>query len=163
MITPIVETQMMIRKPVHEVFQAFIDPSITSKFWFTRSTGKLEAGKTVTWEWEVYKVSTQVLTKQIIQDKLISTEWGNPATAVDYEFTALSADSTYVVIRNSGFNLTGDELIRAIKDNTAGFTSVLDGLKAWMEHKIELNLVLDKFPNKHNADAKTLNEWQKEM
>lgn len=29
---PAVECQMMIRKPVSEVFQAFIDPSITTKF-----------------------------------------------------------------------------------------------------------------------------------
>ena len=44
-----VETQMLIRKPVATVFQAFIDPEITTQFWFTRSTGKLEEGKTVTW------------------------------------------------------------------------------------------------------------------
>ena len=33
--TPTVECQMMIRKPVSVVFQAFIDPEITTKFWFT--------------------------------------------------------------------------------------------------------------------------------
>lgn len=32
---PIVECQMMIRKPISEVFQAFVDPTITTKFWFT--------------------------------------------------------------------------------------------------------------------------------
>jgi len=40
---------MMIRKPVATVFQAFIDPSVTTRFWFTKSSGKLEAGKTITW------------------------------------------------------------------------------------------------------------------
>ena len=49
--TPVVETQMLIRKPLAIVFEAFIDPEVTTKFWFTRSTGKLEAGKTVTWFW----------------------------------------------------------------------------------------------------------------
>lgn len=29
---PTIEVQMLIRKPVTEVFQAFIDPSITAKF-----------------------------------------------------------------------------------------------------------------------------------
>ncbi len=42
-----VETQMMIRKPVAEVFRAFIDPTITTKFWFTKSSASLEEGKTV--------------------------------------------------------------------------------------------------------------------
>tara|TARA_R110000823_G_scaffold65353_1_gene153377 strand:+ start:1118 stop:1294 length:177 start_codon:yes stop_codon:yes gene_type:complete len=49
-----VEAQMMIRKPVEEVFKAFIDPNITTKFWFTKSSGPLKKGKTVTWEWEMY-------------------------------------------------------------------------------------------------------------
>lgn len=143
----IVEAQMLIRKPVSQVFQAFIDPAITTNFWFTKSSGKLEVGKTVKWVWEMYGVADYVFTKKIIPNKLISTEWGDPATTVDYEFTALTEETTYVVIKNYGFNLNGDDLIQAIKDNTGGFTTVLDGLKAYLEHNIKLNLVGDKFPN----------------
>lgn len=156
-----VETQLMIRKPVATVFGAFIDPAITSKFWFTKSSGPLEAGTTVRWEWEMYGVSTNVVVKEVIPNSRISTEWGDPATAVDYLFTALTDETTYVVIRNWGYRQTGDELIAVIKDNTAGFTSVLDALKAYLEHNIQLNLVLDKFPNKYNTDPRTLGEWQK--
>ena len=143
---PTVETQMLIRKPVSEVFRAFIDPTITTNFWFTKSSGALETGKAVTWEWEMYGVSTNVLTKNIIIDKMISTEWGDPATTVDYEFTALTEESTYVVIKNYGFKETGSDLIEVIKDSTGGFTTVLDGLKAYLEHNIKLNLIGDKFP-----------------
>lgn len=156
-----VETQMLIRKPAALVFEAFIDPAITTKFWFTKSSGELVVGKTVTWEWEMYGVSTRVYTKNIVPNKLISTEWDEPATTVDYEFQAMSENTTYVVIKNYGYRQTGDELIQVIKDNTGGFTTVLDGLKAWLEHGIQLNLVLDKFPNRYNTDPKSLNEWQK--
>ena len=144
---PTVETQMMIRKPASQVFRAFIDPAITTNFWFTRSSGQLEAGKTIKWEWEMYGVSTNVFVKEIVPDKKISTEWGDPATTVDYEFTPLTGDTTYVVIKNYGFNQTGEDLIKAIKDNTGGFTTVLDGLKAYLEHNIKLNLIADKFPH----------------
>ncbi|MBT1705225.1 SRPBCC family protein [Chryseosolibacter indicus] len=143
---PTVETQMLIRKPVSIVFQAFVDPAITTKFWFTKSSGQLEIGKTVTWEWEMYGASTNVLVKDVISNKKISIEWDDPATQVDFEFTALTESTTYVVIKNYGFNFTGDELIQAIKDNTAGFTTVLDGLKAYLEHDIQLNLIADKYP-----------------
>ena len=149
---PMVETQMLIRKPAALVFEAFIDPAITTKFWFTKSSGELVVGKTVTWEWEMYGVSTRVYTKNIVPNKLISTEWDEPATTVDYEFQAMSENTTYVVIKNYGYRQTGDELIQVIKDNTGGFTTVLDGLKAWLEHGIQLNLVLDKFPNRYNTD-----------
>jgi len=143
---PAVEVQMKIRKPVSEVFQAFIDPEITTNFWFTKSSGKLEVGKTVTWEWEMYTISTSVLTKEIQTDKLISTEWGSPPTTVDYIFQSLSDGSTYLTIKNYGFDQEGEELISAIKDNTGGFTTVIDGLKAYLEHGIRLNLIGDKFP-----------------
>jgi len=45
---------MLIRKPVTEAFEAFVNPEITINFWFTASTGKLEKGKEVTWIWEMY-------------------------------------------------------------------------------------------------------------
>jgi len=144
--TPIVETQMLIRKPASQVFGAFIDPAITTSFWFTKSSGKLEVGKTVTWEWEMYGVSANVLVKEIIPDRKISMEWGVPATTVDFEFIALTDDTTYVKIKNYGFDQAGDDLMEAIKDNTGGFTTVLDGLKAYLEHNIKLNLIADKYP-----------------
>jgi uncharacterized protein YndB with AHSA1/START domain len=145
---PMVETQMLIRKPVAIVFEAFIDPAITTQFWFTKSNGKLETGKTVLWEWEMYGVSSQVLVKQVVQNKLVSIEWGDPATTVDFEFTDLNSNSTYVVIKNYGFRETGDKLLQVIKDSTGGFTTVLDGLKAWLEFNINLNLIADKFPGR---------------
>ncbi|WP_245989153.1 SRPBCC family protein [Pelobium manganitolerans] len=131
---PTVETQMQIRKPVSQVFQAFIDPAITTNFWFTKSSGKLETGKTVKWEWEMYNVSSEVQVKEIIPNKKISIEWGDPTTTVDFEFRALTDETTYVVIKNYGFKETGDDLIQSIKDNTGGFTTVLDGMKAYLEH-----------------------------
>lgn len=141
-----VETQMLIRKPVNEVFMAFIDPAVTKNFWFTKGSGKLEAGKTVTWEWEMYKISTTVSVKEIIPNEKILIEWDDPATMVAFEFKALSDNTNYVTIKNYGFDKTGDELLDIIKDSTAGFTTVLDGLKAYLEHNINLNLIADKFP-----------------
>lgn len=143
---PLVECQMMIRKPISEVFQAFVDPMVTTKFWFTKSSGVLEKGKKITWEWEMYGVSDTIEVIELIENERIQIEWDNPATTVDFEFVALSKSSTYVVIKNYGFHQTGDDLIEAIKNNTGGFTTVLDGLKAYLEFGIELNLVRDKFP-----------------
>jgi uncharacterized protein YndB with AHSA1/START domain len=151
---PVVEAQMLIRKPAEQVFNAFINPAITTNFWFTKSSGKLEVGKTVTWEWEMYGVSGNVLVKEIIPHRKISTEWGDPVTTVDYEFIALTEDTTYVIIKNYGFKQTGDDLIQVIKDSTGGFTTVLDGLKAYLEHNIKLNLIADKYPKELSEHRK---------
>lgn len=95
----------------------------------------------------MYNVSTAVKVRDIIPNKKISFTWDEPETTVDFEFTVLTDDTTYVVIKNYGFSQTGEDLISAIVNNTGGFTTVLDGLKAYMEYGIELNLVRDKFPH----------------
>ena len=57
---PVAKAEMLIRKPVAQVFEAFVDPAITSKFWFTKGSGRLEAGKRIRWDWEMYDVFAQV-------------------------------------------------------------------------------------------------------
>jgi uncharacterized protein YndB with AHSA1/START domain len=42
---PVSKTGMLIRRPAAEVFEAFVNPEITTKFWVTKSSGSLEAGK----------------------------------------------------------------------------------------------------------------------
>ena len=142
-----VHAQMLIRKPIHEVFEAFINPEITTNFWFTKSSGKLEARKTIVWEWEMYGAKSEVNVHHIIPNQLIKTTWGNLSTNVDYEFKEMEK-GTLVIIKSYGYSQTGDELSAIINDNTGGFTTVLDGCKAYLEHGINLRLIEDKFPSK---------------
>ncbi|HEX5834477.1 MAG TPA: SRPBCC family protein [Pyrinomonadaceae bacterium] len=145
---PVAQAAMLIRRPATDVFEAFIDPAITSRFWFTKSTGRLEPGKHVTWTWEMYDVSIEVDVKAIEPHKRIVVEWGNygAMTQVEWVFTAYEAGATYVTIRNSGFQGDGDKVVRDALDSTGGFTWVLAGLKALLEHDLELNAIVDAFP-----------------
>ena len=145
---PVAKAEMLIRKPVAEVFEAFMNPEITTKFWFTKGSGRLEAGKQVTWTWEMYNASSQVTVKDVEQNKRILIEWsgyGSP-TMVEWIFTPYGNDATFVSITNSGFSGDGDELVKQALDSTGGFTWVLAGLKAYLEHNIMLNLIADRFP-----------------
>ena len=86
---PVAKIEMLIRKPVAEVFEAFINPQITTKFWFTRSSGRIEARKQVTWYWEMYNISVQVDVKEVEKNKRILIDWGNydSVTTVEWIFT----------------------------------------------------------------------------
>lgn len=149
------EAQMLIRKPVEVVFEALIDPAITKHFWFTKGSGKLEVNKKITWEWEMYNVSTPVVAKEILQNEKILFEWDEEPKTVEFKFKTLNDGSTFVTVTECGYDMTGDELLAVIKRSTGGFTTVLDGLKAFLEHNINLNLVADKFP-KEVFDRKQL-------
>jgi len=145
---PVAKVQMLIRRPPAEVFRAFIDPEITRRFWFTKSTGQLEVGKDITWTWEMYDVSIAVQVKTIEPDRRIVIEWGNygEMTEIEWIFEPYDNDKTYVRITNSGFKGDGDKVVRESLDSTGGFTWVLAGLKALLEHGIELNAIVDAFP-----------------
>lgn len=144
----VITAQMLIRKPANQVYNAFVHPEITTNFWFTKASGALAVGETITWTWEMYQVSAQVHVLEMVHNKLIKLQWGVPQTTIEFLFTPLSEETTYVEIKNYGFELEGKELINAVIDNTGGFTTVLDGLKAYLEHGINLNLIADKFPKK---------------
>jgi len=145
---PITETGMLIRKPVAEVFEAFINPEITTKFWFTKSSGRLEDGKQVQWEWDMYEISVPVSVKTIEAKQRIVITWPgySSLTTVEWKFEPQEDGTTFVRITESGFTGDGDELVKQVTDSTQGFTLVLAGLKAYLEHNLQLNLVADRFP-----------------
>jgi uncharacterized protein YndB with AHSA1/START domain len=137
---------MLIRKPVAQVFEAFTNPEITTRFWFTRSTGKLETGKQVEWYWDMYDALAKVQVKAIEPNKRILIEWSDPPNTVEWVFTARADNTTFVSITNSGYAGTQDEIVSQAIESTEAFTLVLIGLKALLEHNINLNLILDRFP-----------------
>ncbi|MGO4500673.1 SRPBCC family protein [Paenibacillus sp. 2RAB27] len=143
---PMVKVEMLIRKPIQEVFDAFIDPEMTSNFWFTHGTGRLEAGSQVQWHWAMYGATADVDVKEIEVNKRILLDWG---TLVEWTFTAQADNETFVTITDSGFKGSPDEKVKQALNSTEGFTIVLCGLKAYLEHGIRLNLVSDKAPYAH--------------
>lgn len=146
---PVVKAEMLIRRPVSQVFEAFVDPAVTSRFWFSKGSGRLEPGKKIRWEWEMYGFSVEVEVKAIEPQKRILIEWpayGAPTT-VEFVFAPRADDTTFVSITERGFQGDGDEVVKQALGSTEGFTFVLAGLKALLEHGIRLNLVPDRFPD----------------
>jgi uncharacterized protein YndB with AHSA1/START domain len=143
---PVVRAEMLIRRPVHEVFQAFADPEVTTKFWFTKGSAKLETGAKVRWDWEMYGVGADIDVIEVVENHRIVIDWG---TRVEWTFAPRGDNETFVKIVNDGFEGSADELMEQAMDSTQGFTFVLAGLKAYLEHGVQLNLVGDKSPDAH--------------
>jgi uncharacterized protein YndB with AHSA1/START domain len=143
---PVVKTQMLIRRPVRQVFEAFVDPAITTKFWFTRSSGRLEPGAEVRWDWEMFGASAQVQVTAVEVDKRLLITWNGPGPQVEWTFQARPDDTTLVMIANSGFSREEGAVAQAL-DSMGGFTFLLSGAKAFLEHGMALNLVADHHPD----------------
>lgn len=145
---PVSNAQMLVRRPVAEVFGAFIDPAVTTRFWFSRSSGRLDVGERVRWEWEMYGVSTNVEVKAVEPNKRILIEWDGYTSrnTVEWLFTPHGADQTFVTVSERGFTGDGDEVVKQTLDSTGGFNLLLAGLKVYLEHGIEPKFVLDHAP-----------------
>lgn len=146
---PIVKADMLIRRPVEEVFEAIVDPAVTTKFWFTKSSGKLEQGATVRWHWEMYGVSTEVIVRELLLNEKILFEWGDEGdyTDVEWTFSRRSDNETLLTVVNSGFKGEADDVVVQALDSNGGFTMVLCALKAYLEHGIPLTVVADRAPD----------------
>ena len=151
MTQPTVQQQMLFRVPRESVFEAFVNPDVTTKFWFTHSDGRLETGQTIQWEWRMYGCSTNVRVREIIPNELIKFEWGEETTRSKVEITLekRSEDSTLVTITNHQF--CGDEqaVVAEAIGSMGGFSLVLANAKAYLEHGIDLKLILDHAPDAH--------------
>ena len=145
---PVVSTGMLIRRPVEEAYQAFVDPEVTRRFWFTHATGPLALGAQVTWTWAMYGVSTEVEVRAIEPDRRILIVWDKATEPTEVEWTfEARGHQTWVTVEHRGFTGTpGEKAAKAI-DSTGGFNLVLAGAKVWLEQGIEPRFVED-----HMAD-----------
>lgn len=139
---------MVVRKPAEEAFRAFADPAVTSRFWYSRSSGPMVAGAGLRWEWETYGVTVGVRVEEVEEGRLIRFEWGNyeRPTTVELRFTPRADGATFVEVTESGFQGSGDAAVRWVNDTVGGFTTALCAMKALLEHGIELNAVPDHHP-----------------
>ena len=128
----VVHAQMLVRRPVAEVFEAFVDPAITTHFWFSKGSDRLGPGKRVRWDWEMFGVGDTLVVREFEQDRKLRIQWDSDATEVEWTFEPRG---------------DGGELLAQAVDAKGGYTMVLAGLKAWLEHGIELGLVHDQFPD----------------
>jgi uncharacterized protein YndB with AHSA1/START domain len=149
MTDPVARAELLIRAPVADVFEAFVDPAVTVRFWFSRSTARLVVGTELEWIWEMYGASTRVRVLDVEPDRLIRVDWDidNAPTRVEWRFSEFRPGQTWIEVENSGF--AGDEQAKlaAALDSTGGFALVLAGAKVWLEHGIEPNFVLDRHPS----------------
>ncbi|MBM6593731.1 SRPBCC domain-containing protein [Microvirga pudoricolor] len=149
MTSPTATAGMLIRCPVPEVFNAFVDPAVTTRFWFTHSTGWLAPEAEVRWTWAMYGATTDVRVKEFEPNRRILMEWDVDSSPTEVEWIFQPhADGTFVDVVNRGFASSSDQVANAI-ESAGGFALVLAAAKFWLEHGIRPTLIEDRHPSAH--------------
>jgi uncharacterized protein YndB with AHSA1/START domain len=134
-----VETSLKIMKPVHEVFKAIVDPKKMSNYFISKGSGRLDEGMPVTWTWDDVGVQADVRPSKIEPDRFISF-WGSPSTEetlTEIRLDAVEPAATVVRISETGWE-KDDQGIAMLARQTQGWTGFLFGLKAYLEHGVNL-------------------------
>jgi uncharacterized protein YndB with AHSA1/START domain len=134
----IARASMFIRRPVAEVFDAFVNPETITKFWLETTTGPLAKGAQVRWHFMVPGATETVTVIAFEDQRRIAFDWSD-GHSVDIGFAAHGDDFTRL-----GIEVTGFENEDAAVNATEGFSIVLCDLKTLLESGRSANLVRDK-------------------
>ena len=69
------KASLQIQKPVEEVFEAIVNPEIMSKYFISESSGRMETGKELFWEFGDFPGKFPVKITDVQPDKSVSFVW----------------------------------------------------------------------------------------
>jgi uncharacterized protein YndB with AHSA1/START domain len=127
---------IQIQKPIEEVFEGIVNPEKMTKYFISKSSGRLESGKEVIWKFPEFEHKLPVKEIKIENNNSISFVW-DPETVVIISLEKLPDDSTVVRVNENGKELNEDNLKWAL-DNSGGWANFLACMKAYLEYGIQL-------------------------
>ncbi|NLJ43227.1 MAG: ATPase [Bacteroidales bacterium] len=134
-----IKTAIQVLKPVNEVFEAIVDPNKMSKYFISRSSGRLETGKQVMWQFPEFNMEFPVKVVKIIKDEYISFNWDAEGTELLVEITLTPrGESSTLVTVSEGSRDNDEKGIQWLAGNSAGWANFLACLKAYLEYGINL-------------------------
>jgi len=135
-----IKAALKMLKPIDEVFEAIVDPEKMSGYFIASSTGRMETGKTVSWQFPEFDLKFPVRVQKVTDPDYISYYWDDmdgTETLVEISLKSMEDDSTFVWITEK--ERSNDEKgIEWLRRNTEGWANFLGCLKAYLEYGINL-------------------------
>ena len=138
---PVVNAEMLIRRPPGEVFAAFANPQTIRKFWLRDTSGPLAPGARVQWHFMVADATASVVVTAFEAPRRIGFDWPG-GMHVELRFETFGDEATHLTAEISG--LHGKDLLTQATDVVEGFSIVFCDLKTLLETGSSANLVRDK-------------------
>ena len=127
---PVAKSSTLIRRPIAEVFDAFVDPETITKFWLADTTGPLAPGARVTWTFMVPGAEDDVTVVAFEKDRHVAFDWSD-GISVNLYFERSEENLTTLRVTAEGFH--GENASSDAVNATEGFAIVLCDLKSLLE------------------------------
>jgi len=133
------KASIQIQKPIQAVFEAIVDPNQMNHYFIQSSTGRLEMGKTVEWNFPEFPDKFPVTGKTISPHTYISFDWSGGVANQLVEMTLSSHEDGSTVVKIIEHEMNHDEEgISIMMRQTEGWANFLACLKAYLEYGINL-------------------------
>ena len=134
-----IKAALKIQKPIHEVFEAIVDPEKMKNYFISKSSGRMEEGTTLTWQFPELDMQFPIRVGKIEKDQYISYYWTHPngnETKVEMNLQQM-IDGTFIKITEGEMECS-ENAIKWLQSNTEGWANFLACLKAYLEYGINL-------------------------
>ena len=136
---------LQIQKPINEVFDAIVNPEMITKYFISKSSGKMDNGKKLIWEFGDFPGEFPVHVLEVRPYEFISFVWGEE-TVVHIKLEEQPNKNTVVRI-TEGEKELNEENLEWLISNSFGWGNFLDCLKAYLEYGIQLRKGAFDFQN----------------
>jgi len=134
-----IKTAIQILKSVNDVFEAIVNPSKMSNYFISKSSGRMEEGRPLKWQFPEFEMEFPIRVGKIEKDKYISFYWDLDGIELLVEITLTSIDNAATIVTITEKSRKNDEAgIKWLKGNTEGWANFLACLKAYLEYGINL-------------------------
>jgi uncharacterized protein YndB with AHSA1/START domain len=95
-----IKVALQIQKPAREVFEAIADPEKMSKYFISKSSGKMEEDKQIKWRFPEFDIEFPIRVGKIEKNKYISYYWkaDDKELLVEMFLTPKEGEETIVTI-----------------------------------------------------------------
>jgi uncharacterized protein YndB with AHSA1/START domain len=134
-----IKVEIQVLKPAAEVFEAIVNPEKMSKYFISKSSGRMEEGKTLIWKFPEFKTEFPVRVRKIEENKFISFYWDIDNLELLVEMTLAPVKRNFTVVTvTEGSRDIDEKSIEWLMGNTEGWANFLACLKAYLEYGINL-------------------------
>jgi uncharacterized protein YndB with AHSA1/START domain len=134
-----INVKMQIQKPIHDVFEAVVNPDKMSNYFIAWGSDTMETDKTIEWKFPEFDEKFPIKTDRIIPNKLISFYWEMDDLSLLVEITLDEINSTETLVTiTEGKRIADEAGLQWLSGNSFGWSNFLTCLKAYLEYGINL-------------------------
>jgi uncharacterized protein YndB with AHSA1/START domain len=130
---------MQIQKPIHEVFEAIVNPVKMSNYFISSSTGIMEEGKNLIWKFPEFDIECPVKVIKVENNKYVSFYWDNDGFELLVEITLSEKENNSTLVTITEKSMENNQVgLKWLAGNSFGWSNFLACLKAYLEYGINL-------------------------